>query len=134
MRGAVVSPLPVRNAQRNHGFWWVLALAGVLSCGGGQALAPTCPDAEKATKVETLGAGPVTVANAEAFMAEVDKDLRRLFVARERAGWVQKNFITDDTQEIATDTEQAVMEYLSKTIKLAMRFDKLDMPPDLRRK
>jgi len=71
---------------------------------------------------------------AQAFIDNVDKELRRLWTARERAGWVNKNFVTDDTNEIAAETEQAVMDYLAKTIPAATRFDKLKKPADLERK
>lgn len=66
-------------------------------------------------------------------MKQVDADLRRLFVKRERAAWVQTNFITGDTEAIAAEADQATMEYLAKTIKAATRFDGLELPAPLKR-
>ena len=45
--------------------------------------------------------GPPTVEEARAFYTQVDADLRRLWIARDKAGWVSENFITDDTEALA---------------------------------
>lgn len=68
-------------------------------------------------------------------MKGVDAELKKLWVTRERAHWVQSNFIIGDTQEIAAEADQAAMEFLSRTIKEATRFDALSdqMAPELRR-
>ncbi|MCA9619760.1 MAG: M2 family metallopeptidase, partial [Myxococcales bacterium] len=115
-------------------------LVGLLGCGSGPQWTPTpcpaCPPAGAAPADSSATAeGAPTLEEAEAFMAEVDVELKKRFVERERAGWVQSNFITEDTQEMAAETEQAAMEYLKVTIAAASRFDSLteQMPPRLRR-
>ncbi len=92
--------------------------------------APTVSNEVVAPKVAP---GPVTAAGAAAFMKQVDEDLRRLYVKRERAAWIQANFITDDTSANAADADQETMEYLAKTIKAATRFDGLELPAPLAR-
>ncbi len=116
-------------------------LAG--GCGGGEfrpAPCPRCPDvswqpalAPSPATVPDPAAGAPTAVEAEAFMRMVDAELKRLFIRRERAAWVQTNFITEDTEAIAAEADQAAMEYLAKTIKAATRFDNLELPAPLRR-
>lgn len=74
-----------------------------------------------------------TVDEARAFLAGVDTSLRRLWVASSRASWVNQNFITDDTEAISAAAEEASMEYLSRTIPAAVRFDGLALPADVAR-
>ncbi|MEO6419024.1 MAG: M2 family metallopeptidase, partial [Polyangiaceae bacterium] len=74
-----------------------------------------------------------TVEDAQKFMTQVDKDLRRLWVARDRAMWVNENFITDDTEALGAAGEEATAEYITRTIKEAQKFAGLKLPDDLAR-
>ncbi len=76
---------------------------------------------------------PPTVEEARAFVSGVDTDLRRLWVASSRASWVAQNFITDDTEALSAGAEEASMEYLSRAIPQAARFDGLALPPEVAR-
>jgi peptidyl-dipeptidase A len=76
--------------------------------------------------------GP-TLAEAQKFFADVDVELRRLWVAQSRADWVNQNFITDDTEALSAAASSDVLAYLNRTIKNLRRFDALDLPPDLAR-
>jgi len=60
---------------------------------------------------------------AKKFVAAVDKDLRRLWVARDRAGWVNQNFITDDTESLSASGEEATAAYITEAITKARRFE-----------
>jgi peptidyl-dipeptidase A len=77
-----------------------------------------------------------TVEEARAFMDDVEKQLRPLWVARDRAGWVNENFITDDTEALAAAAEDATAGYTGDAIRRSRRFDAIRaaMPPDLARK
>jgi len=115
----------------------LLALAG---CGSSSSYTPqpcpACPNVGPvATTTAEAPAGPPTVDEAKAFMAEVNERLKKLWVTQERAHWINSNFITSDTQEIVAEADQASMEYLSQTIAKATRFDPLrdQMPPELAR-
>lgn len=95
-----------------------------------------CPPASAATTAPTLAPPPEaapTEADARAFLTDVDRDLRRVWTQSSRAGWVQANFITDDTDALAAAAEEATMEYLGRTIKSARRFEGLTLPADLQR-
>jgi peptidyl-dipeptidase A len=108
-------------------------VAGVAAC---ESLPPPPPPAIPVAPVEApVAAEPAapTVDEVRAFLSGVDADLRRLWVAASRASWVSQNFITEDTEALSATAEEANMEYLSRTIKAATRFDRMDLPADLRR-
>ncbi len=120
-----------------------LALLPALSsaCSGGEHPPPSSPASPPAStpvaptpsaSAAPAQAGP-TVDEARAFYAKVDEDLRRLFVARETAGWVNATYITEDTERLSAASEEAAMGYLSHAVKEARRFDGLALPPDLAR-
>jgi peptidyl-dipeptidase A len=89
-----------------------------------QAPAPKCPEPIAAPPVTpTTAQGPATPEEAKRFVAEVDKDLRRLWIARDRAGWVNQNFITDDTEALSASGEEATAAYITEAIAKARRFD-----------
>ena len=71
---------------------------------------------------------------AKRFMEQVDKDLRRLWVARDRAGWTNQNFITDDTEALSASGEEATAAYVTEVIGKARRFDGVKgIEPDVAR-
>jgi peptidyl-dipeptidase A len=75
-----------------------------------------------------------TLAEAEKFIADTENLLADLAAKESRADWVQSNFITDDTEAIAS---QANQDYIAATTKIAgevKRFDGMKLPPILDRK
>ena len=76
------------------------AVAGLLWVRGAEAQAP--PAAKPAVKK----ASP-TAAEAKKFIEEAEQRLFELGLKASRAGWVQENFITDDTQQIAAEAAAA---------------------------
>jgi hypothetical protein len=67
---------------------------------------------------------PPTAEEAKRFVEQVDKDRRRLWVARDRAGWVNQNFITDDTEALSAAGEEATAAYVTEAITKARRFER----------
>ena len=57
-----------------------------------------------------------------------------LGVKASRASWVQENFITDDTEQIAAEASEVVNTASTKYAKKAHRFDGLKLSPELARK
>lgn len=98
-------------------------LAGALSACGGASRAANSSGSK----------APATVEEATAFLKRVDADLRRLWTARDRAAWVSANFITDDTEALAADGEEATAEYITRAITESRRFDGLQLPAELAR-
>src|SRR5207244_1069510 len=74
-----------------------------------------------------------TVEEAKRFLDQVEVDYRRLSVASMREAWIHENFLTDDTEASAAATDEQMMEYMTRTIKQAARFDGMLLPPDMAR-
>jgi len=85
------------------------------------------------TKAMPKHAAP-TVAEAQAFVNDAEQRLFDLGIKQSRATWVQENFITEDTEQIAADAGQAVTALTVELAKKAHRFDSLKLPPELARK
>jgi len=75
-----------------------------------------------------------TVADAEKFMNETEALLMDLSIKAGRAAWVQSNFITDDTEAIASDYNERYIEAMTKIAREIKRYDGLKLPPVLARK
>jgi peptidyl-dipeptidase A len=115
-----------------------LAFAGaVASCRFIDAATPARPSPDAGSDMVTRPGPPFvaapTLAEARAFFAKVDADLRRLWVARDRAGWVNQTNLTDDTDAIAAEAEAATAAYALDAARASRRFDGLALPPDLAR-
>lgn len=79
-------------------------------------------------------AAPPTVEEATAFVLEAEKQLEALNIEASRAGWVQQNFITEDTQAIAAAANEKVVAASVDLATRAARFNGLTLPPDVARK
>jgi peptidyl-dipeptidase A len=75
-----------------------------------------------------------TVAEAQTFIDSAERQLFDLSIKAQRAAWVEQNFITDDTEQIAADANQVVTAKSVELSKEAHRFDGLSLPPELARK
>ncbi|HVX67729.1 MAG TPA: M2 family metallopeptidase [Bryobacteraceae bacterium] len=95
------------------------------------ALLPLCLMAASAAPPPKA---PPTVAEAKAFMDEVEKKLLDLSVFSGRAEWIKSNFITEDTEAVAAQVNERTISTAVQFAKQAGRFDKLAMPPELARK
>ncbi len=127
--------------------WWRTGLgigvvAAAVGCGAGQggADSPACPTTSPMTVAypapaasAAAAATPPTVEEAREFVRVLDSDLRKLWMQRDRSSWVNQNFITDDTDLLASNAEEASMEYLSRKIREARRFEGLQLPPEIAR-
>jgi len=92
----------------------------------------------------TLAAGPVaaapkkstakpTAAAARKFLDDASKRLLDLSIEAARAGWVQENFITEDTQILAAARNEVLTGVAVDLAKQATRFDDVQLDADLRR-
>ncbi len=68
-----------------------------------------------------------TVAEADAFIADAEQKLFDLGVKAARAAWVQENFITDDTEQIAADANEVATALTVQVAKEAHRYDHLKL-------
>src|SRR5438445_336281 len=92
--------------RKNVPLFAVIA-SGLFLCTATLAKQEPKNDVRKAHyKTEPLGAP--TVDEASAFLADAEGRLLDLGVKGQRAAWVQENFITEDTEQIAADANQAL--------------------------
>ncbi|MDJ0835360.1 MAG: M2 family metallopeptidase [Acidobacteriota bacterium] len=77
---------------------------------------------------------PKTPDGARAFMEAVEADLMQIFTEDARAGWVNANFITHDTQILASKATEKTVSTIVRYAKESTRFDGVKMPDDLARK
>ena len=75
-----------------------------------------------------------TAAEAQKFIEDAEQRLFDLSLKAARAGWVQENFITEDTEQIAADAGEVANTASTKYAKEAHRFDGLKLTPELERK
>src|SRR2546426_12035626 len=85
------------------------------------------------TSSSTGGAGSATPADAKTFLDHANETTLTLGIAQSQAGWVQQNFITDDTEAIAARANQAAIEAGARVAKESTKYDKVDVPADQRR-
>src|SRR5437660_1701098 len=72
-------------------------------------------------------------ADPKKFIDEVNESLFKLNIEGSQAGWVSETYITDDTSALNARSNQRVIEATERFAKDAVRFDKVDTAPDLRR-
>ncbi len=114
-----------REMKRLRLFGCVLAGLVFAFCAVAQS-----PPAAKTTEKKNSP----TVADAQKFLDEAESRLLDLANKAQRASWVQENFITDDTEEIAAEANQELNTFSAEMSKKAHDFDKVALPPVMARK
>jgi peptidyl-dipeptidase A len=75
-----------------------------------------------------------TAAEAKAFVDDADARLLKAAIEASRADWVKSTYITDDTEYLAGVANQRISSMQAELAKAATRFDKVDVPDDVRRR
>src|SRR5579863_10097383 len=81
-----------------------------------------------------LFAAEPTVAEAKQFLDTAEKRLFDLSLESNQAEWIQSTYITDDTEAVAARANERNIAEAVRLAKGAVRFDKVTLPPDMRRK
>lgn len=105
---------------------FVFGVAGLFLAQAGRAQQPALQGGGKK-------AAP-TAAAAQKFIEDAEKQLFDLAVKASRAGWVQENFITDDTEQLAAEAGEILNTASTRYAKEAHRFDGVALAPELARK
>src|SRR5271165_3540082 len=82
----------------------------------------------------STSASPPTPEEAKKFIETAEQRLFDLGVKAQRASWVQENFITVDTEQIAADANEEANTAATQYAKQAHRFDHVQLSPELARK
>ena len=112
----------------------VLSMAAAVLLFNPRAAFGGSPEATVATAPAKGVEGPATVEEAKKFLDDAEAQLFDLGNKAQRAAWVQLNFITDDTDQIAADAGEVVNALTVELARKAHRFDGLKLPPEMARK
>jgi peptidyl-dipeptidase A len=74
------------------------------------------------------GAETPTAEGARALLEEANREILRLGNASSRAGWTQSTYITVDTERMAAEANEALVNALTRYAKEAARFDGVQLP------
>jgi peptidyl-dipeptidase A len=66
-------------------------------------------------------------------MDDVNETTFKLALEASQAGWVSETYITDDTSSLNARANQRVIDRTAQFAKEAVKFDKVEVPPDVRR-
>src|SRR6185437_148685 len=81
-----------------------------------------------------LWAAEPTVAEARKFLSDAEKRLFDLSLEANQTGWIQSTYITDDTEAVEARANERNIAEGVRLAKAAVRFDKTNLPPEMRRK
>src|SRR6476469_4512422 len=110
----------------------MILLAGCTAFAQTAAKKPASKSSDQSSATHAKGAA--TVAEAQAFMKKAEDQLLDLGVRAGRAGWVQENFITDDTETMSAQANEKLTAVVTQLALDARRFEGLKLPPELARK
>jgi peptidyl-dipeptidase A len=123
------------NIPRSKMLGAALAAASLVACSMSAtqpAPAPSTPPA--AQPAAAAPAAAPTAQEAATFVEQAEKRLLELWIARDRAQWVQSTYITQDTELLAAQANEEVIAASVELAKQAARFDGLELPYDTARK
>jgi peptidyl-dipeptidase A len=87
-----------------------------------------------ATSLSCRAASPApTAADVKTFLASANETMRVLGVEMNRAGWVQQNFITEDTQALNARANQEFIDAIARLAKESTTYNQTVVPADQRR-
>jgi peptidyl-dipeptidase A len=95
----------------------VVICALLIGCGG--AASSTDPRLDHGER------GPATADEAREFVARVDADLRRLYVAQSQAEWAKQTNITPEHEAAAAKAGAELMTYVTSAIRESRRYDSI---------
>jgi peptidyl-dipeptidase A len=78
-------------------------------------------------------AKPATPAEAKAYVEKLNAELLQLNIRDSTAQWVKSTYITDDTERLAADSDDAVLAYVAEALRYIQRFQGLKLDPETAR-
>src|SRR5277367_6913486 len=76
---------------------------------------------------------PATPQEAKAYVEKLNADMLQLTVRDSTAQWVKNTFITDDTERLAADADDALLAYQAQALRYIQRFQGLKLDPETAR-
>jgi peptidyl-dipeptidase A len=84
-------------------------------------------------RAQAPGPRGTTPDDARTFLAEVNRELLKLSIDANRAGWIQSTYITPDTEALAAQANEAYVSASTRFAKEAARFQSTSVSPVERR-
>jgi len=124
--------------SRRHVFlavsFFAILIAGAIISAQGHTTMTVSAQSAKPIKERGKATAPPTAEEARQFVEAAEKRLLKLWIAAGRASWVQQTFITDDTEEMAAEADEAVKAATAELAAEARRYEGMKLPEDLARK
>jgi peptidyl-dipeptidase A len=111
----------------------ILIAGGVIAAQGHATTMKASTQSAQPEKDRAQTAAP-TAEEARQFVNAAERRLLKLWIAAGRASWVQQTFITDDTEEIAAEADEAVKAATAELAGEARRYEGMKLPEDVARK
>jgi peptidyl-dipeptidase A len=92
-----------------------------------------CPPPAAPAPSASASAKAPTAEEAKAFVTKMNAELTKLLVTNSRAQWAYQTNITDDTEALASEGEEANAAYYPKAIAESRKFDGVALPEDVAR-
>ncbi|MDE3011592.1 MAG: M2 family metallopeptidase [Pseudomonadota bacterium] len=140
-----MSPLAIRRRPRARTLSSLLILAGTVCLAGAPLLGFPASAAETATETNAGDLTPgmalvdpasdaANAAAAAALVADAERLLAAASRSDQRANWIHENFITEDTEALASAEDDAASRLASQLAERARAYDGVDVDAVLRRK
>src|SRR5882724_1035540 len=111
-----------------------LAIALITLVFTSMTLPPSYTQTLKHDPGKAATADKATVAEAEKFIADAEKQLFALSVKTSRADWVKSTYITDDTETLSAEANRDLIAVTTELAEKSRRFDGLPLSPEVARK
>jgi peptidyl-dipeptidase A len=108
----------------------------VAACGGARQEPqppPPLPPLPPPAAALPSGPPPPTAQEADQFLAQVNAELKQLWTSESRASWIKATYITHDSELLEAQAREEGMEYLSRKIKEARRYESIPVSHDAAR-
>jgi peptidyl-dipeptidase A len=76
---------------------------------------------------------PPTTSDPKQFVSQVSDAYRKLTVESSTAEWIKNTYITDDSERLAANANEALLGYMGQAVKQSARFNNVPADPDTRR-
>jgi peptidyl-dipeptidase A len=104
-----------------------------LLLGAALAASPAPQPQASASPPAGQAARDASAADAKAFVAEVNAELKRLWVRSATGDWIRQTNITDDTERLAASLNEDAMAYLAEATRASTRFAAAGLDPETAR-
>jgi peptidyl-dipeptidase A len=133
----MISQKHVWQTAATGGIFCLIIASGLLAArrnNNQMTMDTTNPKSAAATKPAQMKSAAPTAEEARQFVEGAENRLLPLWVAAQRAAWVQETFITPDTEEMAAEADQSVKAATAELAAQARRYEGLQLPEDVARK